>query len=209
MKVNRCCRDNRRGVDLEEGSLRDGGAGFKVLRGGCSIFCHSLSPYVHPAPVSGSCNSCAGPAPCHWELRQFWKTVFACLRDRLYPFWSRGNPSLRCLFPPSPPSSPPCLAVFDANRLQLHEHGNGILLLRNFKLQRDLRVFFASLNSSTGLYRSIWVFARSETRLGTIILEWESLLIELSPVFQIHVYLSSYYFARFAFFFFIRKIWVI
>lgn len=108
-----------------------------------------------------------------------------------------------------PPSSPPCLAVFDANRLQLHEHGNGILLLRNFKLQRDLRVFFASLNSSTGLYRSIWVFARSETRLGTIILEWESLLIELSPVFQIHVYLSSYYFARFAFFFFIRKIWVI
>lgn len=33
---------------MEEGSLRDGGAGFKVLRGGCSIFCHSLSPYVHP-----------------------------------------------------------------------------------------------------------------------------------------------------------------
>lgn len=209
MKVNRCCRDNRRGVDLEEGSLRDGGTGFKVLRGGCSIFCHSLSPYVHPAPVSGSCNSCAGPAPCHWELRQFWKTVFACLRDRLYPFWSRGNPSLRCLFPPPPP--PLLVWLFSMQIVSSCTNtGTGrILLLRNFKLQRDLRVFFASLNSSTGLYRSIWVFARSETRLGTIILEWESLLIELSPVFQIHVYLSSYYFARFAFFFFIRKIWVI
>lgn len=75
----------------------------------------------------------------------------------------------------SPPPPPPPLLVWLFS-MQIVSSctntGTGrILLLRNFKLQRDLRVFFASLNSSTGLYRSIWVFARSETRLGTIILQ--------------------------------------
>lgn len=145
---------------MEEGSLRDGGAGFKVLRGGCSIFCHSLSPYVHPLlPFRAAATAALALRRVTGNYDNFEK-----LFSHVYATACTGSgvaathPSVAC-----PPPPPPCLAVFDANRLQLHEHG--ILLLRNFKLQRDLRVFFASLNSSTGLYRSIWVFARSETRL--------------------------------------------
>lgn len=133
MKVNRCCRDNSRGVDSKsrkEGSCARWRRDLKFSgRGLQHIFCHSLSPY--PLYISrsrfGQLQQLHRPCAVSLGITTILKNCFRMFTRPLRRFWSRGNPSPP-LLPPPPLSLHRCLGIFDANRLRLYEYGNGIPL---------------------------------------------------------------------------------
>lgn len=118
MKVNRCCRDNSRGVDSKsrkEGSCARWRRDLKFSgRGLQHIFCHSLSPY--PLYISrsrfGQLQQLHRPCAVSLGITTILKNCFRMFTRPLRRFWSRGNPSPPLLPPPLPAISPSLSGYF-------------------------------------------------------------------------------------------------